>query len=877
MMGDKLHPKAWVLGPKAENQDVFERFLLEALRDYCYWRRNFHPEDKAYVTAADRQAEGFQNYHEVLHDHLFDMLSRLKLSVPFFSPRYLGHMLTDLLMPGVLGYFAAMLYNQNNIYEEVANVTMALESEAMRLVAEMLRLPPRTAWGHLCSGGTAANMESLWVARNLRMLPYQVALALGECKPGDADALRGLPVGTRGTFGEWCDSGRLPEIWIEEIIRLHEELSKICQAHARLAALVERKSVGDLGLAHFSQECREKLGRNFPANFRIVLSQSAHYSLRKSVGITGLGEANLVVVPLDRDMRLDMAKVEAAIRSCHQRREAALAVIGVYGSTEESAIDDFAELIQIRDRCRKEGRGDFWIHADACYGGYAAAITQPDADAAGIASFLGSVAEAAGCEFRGAELPWEDRRIEYWLRNTINLGECDSVTIDPHKLGYIPFPAGGVLYRHHRMREFIRCDAPYLNAAPVEEPPTMPAGRQAALPEVSSPAGFWHTPAMGKYTLEGSRPGAYGAAVWLAHKTVPLNRQGHGLMVAQSILGAHHLQRVLKRELPSPPSEGIGCSFLCDAPDLNILCYTFPSKLEGEDVPLSVINRSINRLYSEFLPNEKHPTQTRDFVIAKTSLDLQDYGDALASILRRLGLAGKLVSKDEIGTVGNPWRDDWQINFVRTVVMGPFLLQATTKSKTGSGYVDLATEYARTLRENLERIMLAILDSPIEEERRPQLKAPVLVLEDEYSMSRDLCDELRKISFRTDPDLVLTTNKMKEAETLAGLGPQPEARKAPKIEAALVDLKLRDRRLGGLEFLKRILPKPYFKGAVIFTDFDDDAARREVKHLSDAFPHKTLRLRRKPTRLVGRSQARFNRVMEDLWEILNAPGRGVRA
>ena len=132
MMSDKLHPKAWVLGPKAENQDVFEKFLLEALRDYCYWRRNFHPEDKAYVTAADRQTEGFQNYHEVLRDHLFDMLSRLKLSVPFFSPRYLGHMLTDLLMPGVLGYFAAMLYNQNNIYKEVANVATAAQAHAPR-------------------------------------------------------------------------------------------------------------------------------------------------------------------------------------------------------------------------------------------------------------------------------------------------------------------------------------------------------------------------------------------------------------------------------------------------------------------------------------------------------------------------------------------------------------------------------------------------------------------------------------------------------------------------------------------------------------------------------------------------------------------------
>jgi hypothetical protein len=148
------------------------------------------------------------------------------------------------------------------------------------------------------------------------------------------------------------------------------------------------------------------------------------------------------------------------------------------------------------------------------------------------------------------------------------------------------------------------------------------------------------------------------------------------------------------------------------------------------------------------------------------------------------------------------------------------------------------------------------------------------VLEDEYSMSRDLCDELRKISFLADPNLVLTTNKMKEAEALAGLGSQRAARKVAKIEAALVDLKLNGRPLGGVEFLKHILPKAYFKGAVIFTDFDDTATRREVKRLGEAFPSKTLRLRRKPTRLVGRSQAQFNRVMQDVWEILHAPNNG---
>src|SRR5690606_35910829 len=94
-------PKAWFLGPKAENQEFFERLLLESFRDYCSWRRHFHPEDQANVKASDRMQPAFLAYQENLHDHLSEMLAHLKQSMPFFSPRYLGHMAKDLLIPGL--------------------------------------------------------------------------------------------------------------------------------------------------------------------------------------------------------------------------------------------------------------------------------------------------------------------------------------------------------------------------------------------------------------------------------------------------------------------------------------------------------------------------------------------------------------------------------------------------------------------------------------------------------------------------------------------------------------------------------------------------------------------------------------------------------
>ena len=42
-MADELAP--YFLGPYGENNDFFEKTLLELVRDHVFWRRNFHPED----------------------------------------------------------------------------------------------------------------------------------------------------------------------------------------------------------------------------------------------------------------------------------------------------------------------------------------------------------------------------------------------------------------------------------------------------------------------------------------------------------------------------------------------------------------------------------------------------------------------------------------------------------------------------------------------------------------------------------------------------------------------------------------------------------------------------------------------------------------
>jgi hypothetical protein len=120
-MDEKLY--SWFLGPKAENADIFERLVLEALRDCVFWRRNFHPEDEIIITEEIRRDASFQESIDLLQQKFITLLADLKRGVPFYSPRYIGHMLGDQLLPALIGYFAAMLHNHNNVTPEASPVT----------------------------------------------------------------------------------------------------------------------------------------------------------------------------------------------------------------------------------------------------------------------------------------------------------------------------------------------------------------------------------------------------------------------------------------------------------------------------------------------------------------------------------------------------------------------------------------------------------------------------------------------------------------------------------------------------------------------------------------------------------------------------------
>src|SRR5690348_9701964 len=87
---------------------------------------------------------------------------RLRDNYPYFHPLYAGQMLKPPHPVARLAYGLAMWINPNNHALDGGRATSAMEKEAVAEIAAMFGW--KEFLGHLCGGGTMANLEALWVA-----------------------------------------------------------------------------------------------------------------------------------------------------------------------------------------------------------------------------------------------------------------------------------------------------------------------------------------------------------------------------------------------------------------------------------------------------------------------------------------------------------------------------------------------------------------------------------------------------------------------------------------------------------------------------------------------------------------------------------------
>lgn len=100
-----------------------------------------------------------------LADVMTEVATRLQDNYPYFHPLYAGQMLKPPHPIARAAYALATWINPNNHALDGGRASSAMEKEAVAQIAAMFGWQQHL--GHLCGGGTMANLEALWVAGQL--------------------------------------------------------------------------------------------------------------------------------------------------------------------------------------------------------------------------------------------------------------------------------------------------------------------------------------------------------------------------------------------------------------------------------------------------------------------------------------------------------------------------------------------------------------------------------------------------------------------------------------------------------------------------------------------------------------------------------------
>lgn len=552
---DKININALFLGPKSENASFFKEMLNFLVEDHLSWRKYFHPDDENLTDEDEKELITKADTLQKTREALLELAAILQTnSVPWFSPRYLGHMNSDTIMAALLGNMLTLLYNPNNCAYEASSATTPMEIEVGKQLAVMCGFNYDSAWGHITSGGTVANYESLWIARNMKSLPF----AIKKIMPELIDR-----------YSDW-------------------ELQNL--SYKTTLDLLEKTKAQNK-----FDEVRNATTRGTgtkPALLgKWLVPQSKHYSWVKAVDILGIGQENLEIVKVDEYYRLDIDDLKQKIDNLIKNKIPVLGVVGVVGSTEEGAVDEIDKIIALRNDYEKDNIW-FHIHIDAAYGGYIRSV------------FLDEDGKFISNE--------EAKKIidnEKLYKSYQAFKDVDSITLDPHKLGYIPYSAGAILFSDRRVLDIISYFAAYVFEKEEKNPVLL-----------------------GSYIMEGSKAGAVVASVWTAHKVVPLNIAGYGKLLKNSIEGAKRFYHSIKENscfdiiITDDKGQDINKKinvFCLTEPDLNILIYSFNT--EGNKC-LKKMNELNQKIYEKF-SYRSGPVYANDYLMSKTSLSFEEYSD----------------------------------------------------------------------------------------------------------------------------------------------------------------------------------------------------------------------------------------------------------
>lgn len=571
--------RAYFLGPKSENQAWVRAEVQSILGHWFRWRKDLFPDDAPVITTDERNKAPYLAAREKMAQGLEQLNQLLEEELPKFTPRYIGHMVSDLALPALMGHFAMLLHNPNNTSKDASKIGSVIETEVIAMLAEMLGFDPDRATGHITGGGTVANFEAVWRARFRQDHWLSLVLFLAEERSVHMNLFEGAHMGWQ-RFGE--------------LVALHSVPVEKLRTYSAVAAN--------------PYEFGERMNTAFGIKYRgpvMLVPENKHFSWSKASNIFGFGEQAFWPIPLDSMGRADVGALQKLIEKASLEHRPITMVVSVAGTTETGEIDPIDQTQGILNAALARQSIDIWHHVDAAYGGYLCSMLR------GNKPKVLSTASAAALSA---------------------IGHAHSVTIDPHKLGYVPYSCGAIITRDKQAYAVSGFAAPYLERHLDEDK--------------------WST------TLEGSRSAAGAAATWLTGKTLGYDGDGIGRVIADTILAARQFKRDIEPALPF-------VHFLTPS-ETNILCFS----VSEPGWSLTKSNQVTETMFTCF---EKCP----DFSVSKTTLSGKAHAKMIKHHVR--GFEGVL--------------DDDRLVLLRCVFMNPFWQDAATAQKLTAEITGLMADW----------------------------------------------------------------------------------------------------------------------------------------------------------------------------------------
>src|SRR3989344_4807648 len=199
--------------------------------------------------------------------------------------------------------------------------------------------------------------------------------------------------------------------WLRELIGYEHKSLKEIKSLSEVSGMVVTgghmaNHVAIMGaLNNRFPEIKEKGLASLNVSPVILLSKKiSHYSLDSAVHHLGIGKENIIDIHTKRDFRTDYTKLGQIIKNL-PKNKVPFMIVGMAGNTRTANLDNINQLVTF---CRKN---NLWLHIDACHGG---------------------------------SLLFSEKLKKKFLKG---IEKSDSVSIDPHKSLFVPYPSSFVLFK----------------------------------------------------------------------------------------------------------------------------------------------------------------------------------------------------------------------------------------------------------------------------------------------------------------------------------------------------------------------------------------------------------------------------------------------